>query len=193
MSFIEGFPRHPYRYNRYQTQARFRSELIQWLDSLKFQIWATWTFGKNWPDGPTRQAVQYHVRRWLDQHDLFPAFFVIERGKSGQRRAHAHGLIGKQGPMQLDADINALWNDWKRRYGRSSFEPLNEKGGASAYCAKYCLKDLSRCDWHLTDGRPDGGQMAGTRRGRILTEPRTVLRPADIEKRELKRKLKDWY
>ena len=130
----------------------YRDTLRYWLEGFDFQIWATWTFGKRWPDGPTLGAVQYHVGRWIEEHDLRPAFYVAERGHSGQRRWHAHGLLGGYGSLKLEAYRTDLWRNWHARYGRGSFDSLKQRGGCQAYVAKYCLKGLPVHWWISEDG-----------------------------------------
>lgn len=145
---------------------REQEELATWLACHDFRLWATWTFGTAWPDGPTPTAVQYHVTNWCTQQDLRPAFVVAEQGWSGQRRWHAHGLLGGHGPLGLDAWRRDLWRNWYRRYGRCRFEPLGRTstgvisaseadwditGGVRTYVAKYCLKGLGDCRWWITE------------------------------------------
>ena len=72
--------------------------------------------------------------------DCRPAFVVAERGTSGQRRAHCHGLLGRHGKLQLEPWRKGLWEDWHRRYGRCQFLPLDDLGGARWYVAEYCAK-----------------------------------------------------
>lgn len=130
---------------------KLQLELAEWLEGFDFQVWATWTFGKAWPEGPTLEAVRYHVGNWISSQDLRPAFYCAERGTSGQRRWHAHGLLGGHGPMHLEADRRSLWSDWHKRFGRCSFEGLQEQGGCLAYVSKYCFKGLPTQWWISED------------------------------------------
>lgn len=128
----------------------YQKELAGWLSTFKADIFATWTFGQAWPRGPSRESVQRHVDRWLAQHDLAPSFAVVERGKSGERRAHAHGIFTslQRIPPPLQASWRqGLWKDWSRRYGRCTFSPLREHGGAEGYVSKYVTKDLTANEW----------------------------------------------
>lgn len=128
-------------------------ELAHWLDSYHLPIFATWTFGRKWPDGPTEQAVETHVQKWITSHRIAPAFFCVERGTSGQRRWHAHGLLGPIAGQPVEWSRQTMWNDWRRRYGRCSFLRLEPDKGAEWYVAKYCAKGLPVRWWITADGR----------------------------------------
>ena len=130
-----------------------RDELVEWLESHQYDTWATWTFGKAWPEGPSRDSVHRHVSDWITRRCGPKAFYVVERGHSGGRRAHAHGLLTLPAQTEIDADgeRQRMWRDWSRRYGRCSFDALLDTGGASRYVAKYALKErLYRLDWRIT-------------------------------------------
>lgn len=126
-----------------------REALATWLRTFDFQIFATWTFGKKWPEGPTPEAVRYHVSRWIEEQELSPSFFVVEQGTSGQRRWHAHGLLGAQGSLRLEAHRTSLWKDWKARYGAARFDKLHPATGVADYCAKYCFKNGLDVRWFI--------------------------------------------
>lgn len=129
--------------------------LADWLEKVApWSHFATWTFGKAWPAGPTLPRVQDHVTQWLDQHQVNSAFFVAERGWTGVRRWHAHGLLSGQGTLDIDLDGQTLWRDWSRRYGRCRFDPVDAQDRCvRAYCSKYCFKGgLSGCRWWIRTG-----------------------------------------
>ena len=120
--------------------------LAEWLEGHDYRTFATWTFGKAWPLGPSPEAVRRHVLPWVEQVCRGPAFVVAECGTSGQRRWHAHGLLG---PTELP--LPGLWGAWFRRYGRCRFEPLRPDGeGVRLYVAKYCVK--SSPHWWIKHG-----------------------------------------
>ena len=129
-----------------------QAALADWLATVRpWTHVATWTFGQRWPSGPTPTAVDLHVRRWLEDRDVADWFMVVERGTSGQRRCHAHGLLHGTGPLALPLDGAELWKDWSRRYGRCTFSPLrNSSAGIARYCAKYCFKGgLDGVSWDI--------------------------------------------
>ena len=139
------------------TTYQLQEELTEWLADLRpWTHFATWTFGKAWPDGPTREAVRFHVDRWLEQQDVLDAFWVVERGMSGSRRAHAHGLLHGIGALALPIHGPALWSDWSARYGRCRFDRLISRTDDVAwYCSKYTFKrGLQDVAWFLRSGPP---------------------------------------
>lgn len=118
--------------------------LAAWLSGYDWDTMATWTFGRKWPNGPSPEAVRRHVLPWVDACRCERALVVAECGQSGQRRWHAHGLLGPS-PMGRQA----MWSDWSRRYGRCLFTRLDgtRLDRAAAYCAKYCAKGTISSDW----------------------------------------------
>lgn len=123
----------------------YQSELADWLSTLPFHTFATWTLRppnneqRGWTD-PTRDCVMKHVMRWRAEQELTPYFVVAERGMSGTQRAHAHGLLGRHGGLGLTAQRTELWKNWYARYGRCRFEPVGNIGGVGGYVVKYVTK-----------------------------------------------------
>ena len=128
-------------------------ELAHWLESYRLPIFATWTFGKKWPDGPSPESVEAHVKLWVRSLRIKPAFFVVERGWSGARRWHAHGLLGTIEDQPIEWSRQQMWNDWRKRYGRCSFLRLEPEHGAEWYVAKYCAKGVPLRWWITVNGR----------------------------------------
>lgn len=132
----------------------YAQDLATWLNTLPVNTFCTWTFGSKWPNGPTMEAVRYHVQRWIMAHNLNPAFVVAERGTSGMRRWHGHGLVTLDGllPGELcSLGTKSLWANWSKRYGRCSIQPLDPTAGAVPYVAKYCAKGLTTVNWWVSD------------------------------------------
>lgn len=129
----------------------YQNELAEWLGTLPVNTFCTWTFGQAWPEGPTRTAVLYHVRKWVESRGLAPAFVVAEQGTSGERRWHGHGLCTL--PPSLSGMEGTLrqqhWQNWATRYGRCELKALQDQGGASWYVAKYCAKEAHDLTWML--------------------------------------------
>lgn len=121
--------------------SRSRIELIGWLSSHDYSHFATWTFGKKWPS-PSRSVVERYVPRWCDEMRISRYFWVAERGSSGQLRWHGHGLIGGSPLLRPDVNPQALWENWSKRFGRCTFEPISDQLALSAYVAKYLTKGL---------------------------------------------------
>ena len=120
-------------------------QLADWLAALDgWSTVATWTFGKQWPLGPTPEAVRYHVGRWIEDRSIAQAFYVAEAGTSGTRRWHAHGLLSLDPDFWPRQRHHSLWKSWSRRYGRCLFTPLDPNGGITRYVSKYCLKTGAR-------------------------------------------------
>ena len=128
-----------------------QTELAEWLGSLSFNTFGTWTFGQRWPDGPSRRAVLHHVGNWIESRDLAPAFVVAERGLSGERRWHSHGLCTLPPSLsRLEGAVRQRhWKNWSTRYGRCELKPLEEQGGARWYVSKYCAKEAHDLTWML--------------------------------------------
>lgn len=124
-------------------------DLSDWLISLDPQQFWTLTFGKKWPDGPTETAVAYHVGNWWRTVGDPLTFCVAERGSSGSRRWHAHGLLLGVSPNTSRSSRDAMWQDWRRRYGRCTFSPVVGPGSVARYCAKYCVKPLYEDTWWI--------------------------------------------
>lgn len=115
--------------------------LAAWLTTHSYTHLATWTFGKAWPRGPTKTAVDYHVRNWIEKYRIQNAFMVVEKGTSGQRRAHAHGLLGDSPLLPKGRPAHVLFEDWSKRYGRCQILPLEgAQEGVASYVSKYCCK-----------------------------------------------------
>lgn len=131
---------------------REQQALAEWLQQHPYELFATWTFGKRWPVGPTLTAVQHHVLRWTEEQSIQNAFVVAERGTSGQRRWHAHGLLGQLGSLRLPLEGENLWRDWSVRYGRCSFDTLHPETGVTHYVSKYCAKGFSENWWVTNNG-----------------------------------------
>ena len=124
-------------------------ELAHWLESFHLPIFATWTFGRRWPDGPSAEAVDRHVKQWVAGLQISPAFVVVEQGMSGQRRWHAHGLLGTIRDQPIAWSRKTMWNDWRKRYGRCSFLEVEPEKGAEWYVAKYCTQGMSDLLWSI--------------------------------------------
>ena len=120
----------------------FQDELAKWLEGHGYDTFATLTFGKAWPDGPSGNAVLSHSQRWMEESKVRRCFLVVERGTSGMRRAHAHGLLKTPLPRQ------SLWRGWSKRYGRCTFDEVSQIGGCAGYVAKYVTKMPDR--WAIT-------------------------------------------
>ena len=135
-----------------------RQVLAAWLAGHDYSHWCTWTFGQKWPQGPGADTVRRHVSGFLaGRRDVGPWFFVVERGQSGQMRAHAHGLIGPRYP-----DIGVLrqdcWRDWSKRFGRNTVDPLKDpRDRLLWYVTKYVTKGAERrlgdLAWWIGDNR----------------------------------------
>lgn len=128
-------------------------DLSDWLIGLDPRQFWTLTFGQRWPEGPTRTAVRFHVERWWTEVGDPLIFAVAERGESGSRRWHAHGLLLGDGPHCRPSARDAMWRDWSRRYGRCHFTPVDGAASVSRYCAKYCVKTLYEDTWWLQGRR----------------------------------------
>ena len=130
-----------------------RAALVEWLEAMSPQCFYTTTFGKKWPEGPTSTAVRYHMDRFFEEHGDPFRFSVVERGWSGSRRWHGHGLI-LRGTLPVTRRYRELlWEDWGRRYGRSQFSEMEAIGGAEGYVAKYCTQGRYEDHWWLTGRR----------------------------------------
>ena len=127
-----------------------RAELTEWLESLSPTTFWTITFGKKWPYGPTSTAVRYHADLFFETYGDPLRFCVAERGWSGQRRWHGHGLLLGGTVPDTHESRARLWEAWSRRYGRCQFAPIGDIGGAAGYVAKYCSKGLYEDHWWLT-------------------------------------------
>lgn len=126
-----------------------QTALAEWVGAeIRPDLFATWTFGRRWPEGPTEEAVRYHVGRWCRQHRL-QGLCVVERGTSGMRRRHGHGALRCPDVYPASRSHQGLWRDWSRRYGRGTFVPISEIGGVAGYVSKYAVKGLPSADWWL--------------------------------------------
>jgi len=136
-----------------------QAALAEWLPTqANWELFATWTFGEKWPNGPSQTSVERHVLRWCSDVPIKNAFVVPERGQSVTRRWHAHGVLGGWKYDERPLRPRALWRDWHGRYGRCSFTPIEQTKiiGCSHYVAKYCLKwtpDFQPRWWITKNGR----------------------------------------
>ena len=126
-----------------------RAELVDWLEAYEPHTFFTVTFGKKWPVGPTPVAVQYHLDAFLGSFGDPLRFCVAERGNSGQRRWHGHGLLLRGAVPCTEDHRRKLWGEWGRRYGRSQFAPVDVVGGAAGYVAKYCTQYRYEDRWWI--------------------------------------------
>jgi hypothetical protein len=114
-------------------------ELGDWLDSMDWHYWATWTFRDKRSARSIRRAVEAHI----DRIGASRAFWGIESGKVNGR-LHAHGLLyfSRQIPPQAEA----IWRDWHQRHGRAHVDKYKDDCGAAHYLSEYVTKDIADYD-----------------------------------------------
>ena len=119
-----------------------RSEYAEWLKSYNWDYFLTSTFRQ--PRKEPYYALQ-SVWHELQDHFVARAFLVAEPHQSGD--LHIHGLAAGIG-AGWRPELALPWDIWQglfKRFGRAKVEACNTQEAVTGYCAKYLLKQQSRC------------------------------------------------
>jgi len=117
------------------------SVFAKWLNAFPWLWFCTFTFKRPCKKRALKyvEALLWHMRHVTEGHPVMWAFAAEEYHKNGDR-LHVHALIGTTFKPELLSWHEAVgW--WREHFGRCKVETYKDGGGASAYCAKYILKE----------------------------------------------------
>lgn len=116
--------------------------LAEWLRSLEWSHWSTFTFSKETSPIGARRSFERFCRQYSKVIQC--SYFCVEYGEAFGR-THIHALLYLKG----DNTATILWRYWFKRYGRNEILPFleNPEGDAVNYVSNYILKGT--VDWDI--------------------------------------------
>lgn len=127
-----------WHYGKYPVQEYTRFSMGEWLNTIQWTYWATFTTPYELTIQSARRMAE-NIGKFCIKNNGELIFWVAEKYdvKDGH---HIHALI------KTSTDIRTIW-DWAfRRYGRSKIKRYNRRIGAGGYCAKYITQPMTDYD-----------------------------------------------